>query len=255
MLNFTAMITISILGSGKVAHHLILRFLEHDNIKLQQVYARTPNKVKDLVAHNQIISDINDLLPADIFIIAVSDDAIEEVSASIPLKNAFIVHTSGTKPMESIANTDRKGVFYMLQTFSLEKEVDFSLIPYCIEASNPTDFALLERLALSFSERVYKISTDQRQSIHLAAVFVNNFTNHLYTIGEEICKENMVPFDILKPLILETANKVQVLSPKESQTGPAARNDQSTIQRHLEALTDPNKKEIYQLITNSIQNN
>lgn len=249
------MITISILGSGKVAHHLILNFLEQDNIKLQQVYARTPNKVKDLVAHNQIISDINDLLPADIFIIAVSDDAIEEVSASIPIKNAFIVHTSGTKPMEAIANTDRKGVFYMLQTFSLDKDVDFSLIPYCIEASNPNDFTLLEKLALSFSERVYKISTDQRQSIHLAAVFVNNFTNHLYTIGEEICKENMVPFDILKPLILETANKIQVLSPKEAQTGPAARNDQSTIKRHLEALTDSNKKEIYQLITNSIQNN
>ncbi|APA92800.1 DUF2520 domain-containing protein [Myroides odoratimimus] len=249
------MITISILGSGKVAHHLILNFLEHDNICLQQVYARTPNKVKDLVSHNQIISDINELKPADIFIIAVSDDAIEEVSSTIPLKDAFVVHTSGTMPMNSIATTSRKGVFYMLQTFSIDKEVDFSLIPYCIEASNKQDFELLEKLALSFSERVYKISTDQRQSIHLAAVFVNNFTNHLFKLGEDICKENMVPFDILKPLILETATKVQTLSPREAQTGPAARNDQGTIDRHLEALNDPIKKEIYQLITNSIQNN
>ncbi|MFM9402524.1 Rossmann-like and DUF2520 domain-containing protein [Myroides odoratimimus] len=249
------MISISILGSGKVAHHLILNFLEHDNICLQQVYARTPNKVKDLVSHNQIISDINELKPADIFIIAVSDDAIEEVSSTIPLKDAFVVHTSGTMPMNSIATTSRKGVFYMLQTFSIDKEVDFSLIPYCIEASNKQDFELLEKLALSFSERVYKISTDQRQSIHLAAVFVNNFTNHLFKLGEDICKENMVPFDILKPLILETATKVQTLSPREAQTGPAARNDQGTIDRHLEALNDPIKKEIYQLITNSIQNN
>ncbi|MDM1414584.1 DUF2520 domain-containing protein [Myroides odoratimimus] len=249
------MISISILGSGKVAQHLILNFLEHDNICLQQVYARTPNKVKDLVSHNQIISDINELKPADIFIIAVSDDAIEEVSSTIPLKDAFVVHTSGTMPMNSIATTSRKGVFYMLQTFSIDKEVDFSLIPYCIEASNKQDFELLEKLALSFSERVYKISTDQRQSIHLAAVFVNNFTNHLFKLGEDICKENMVPFDILKPLILETATKVQTLSPREAQTGPAARNDQGTIDRHLEALNDPIKKEIYQLITNSIQNN
>ncbi|MDM1326681.1 Rossmann-like and DUF2520 domain-containing protein [Myroides odoratimimus] len=249
------MISISILGSGKVARHLILNFLEHDNICLQQVYARTPNKVKDLVSHNQIISDINELKPADIFIIAVSDDAIEEVSSTIPLKDAFVVHTSGTMPMNSIATTSRKGVFYMLQTFSIDKEVDFSLIPYCIEASNKQDFELLEKLALSFSERVYKISTDQRQSIHLAAVFVNNFTNHLFKLGEDICKENMVPFDILKPLILETATKVQTLSPREAQTGPATRNDQGTIDRHLEALNDPIKKEIYQLITNSIQNN
>lgn len=249
------MISISILGSGKVAQHLILNFLEHDNICLQQVYARTPNKVKDLVSHNQIISDINELKPADIFIIAISDDAIEEVSSTIPLKDAFVVHTSGTMPMNSIATTSRKGVFYMLQTFSIDKEVDFSLIPYCIEASNKQDFELLEKLALSFSERVYKISTDQRQSIHLAAVFVNNFTNHLFKLGEDICKENMVPFDILKPLILETATKVQTLSPREAQTGPAARNDQGTIDRHLEALNDPIKKEIYQLITNSIQNN
>ncbi|MGL5275767.1 Predicted oxidoreductase, contains short-chain dehydrogenase (SDR) and DUF2520 domains [Myroides marinus] len=249
------MITISILGSGKVAHHLILEFLEHDDIKLQQVYSRNPNKVKNLVSDNQIISDISELKPADIFIIAVSDDAIEEVSSSIPLKNAFIVHTSGTKPMDSIMNTTRKGVFYMLQTFSIDKEVDFSQIPYCIEANNPTDFLLLEKLALAFSEKVYKISSVQRQSIHLAAVFVNNFTNHLFKLGEDICKENMVPFDILKPLILETANKVQTLSPREAQTGPAARNDQGTIDRHLEALNDPIKKEIYQLITNSIQNN
>lgn len=249
------MITISILGSGKVANHLILEFLEHDDIMLQQVYSRNPNKVKNLVSDNQIISDLKELKPADIFIIAVSDDAIEEVSSSIPLKDAFVVHTSGTKPMDSIMNTSRKGVFYMLQTFSIDKEVDFSLIPYCIEASNPTDFLLLEKLALAFSERVYKISSVQRQSIHLAAVFVNNFTNHLFKLGEDICKENMVPFDILKPLILETANKVQTLSPKEAQTGPATRNDQGTIDRHLEALNDPIKKEIYQLITNSIQNN
>ncbi|MEC4117048.1 Rossmann-like and DUF2520 domain-containing protein [Myroides phaeus] len=247
------MITISILGSGKVAHHLILNILEQDNIALQQVYARTPDKVSNLVSHNQIITNISELKPADLFIIAVSDDAIEEVSNAIPFANAFIVHTSGTKPMDSIQNTNRKGVFYMLQTFSLDKEVDFSEIPFCLEASNVEDFLLLEKIAIKFSERVYKISSTQRQAIHLAAVFVNNFTNHLCTLGEEICKENNVPFDILKPLILETAHKIEVLAPKDAQTGPAIRGDQSIIDRHLNALNDPIKKEIYQLITKSIQ--
>ncbi len=247
------MITISILGSGKVAHHLILNLLEQDNVHLQQVYARTPSKVSDLVPDNQIISDLNELKSADLFIIAVSDDAIEEVSNAIPFHNAFVVHTSGTKPMDSIQKTNRKGVFYMLQTFSMDKEVNFSEIPFCLEACNPEDFQILEKIAIKFSERVYKISSEQRQAIHLAAVFVNNFTNHLCTIGAEICKENNVPFEILKPLILETAHKLEVLAPKDAQTGPAIRGDQSIIDRHLSALNDPLNKEIYKLITKSIQ--
>ncbi|MVX35159.1 Rossmann-like and DUF2520 domain-containing protein [Myroides sp. LoEW2-1] len=248
------MITISILGAGKVAHHLILNILEQDNLTLQQVYARSKNKVNDLVSENQIITDINLLKPADIFIIAVSDDAIAEVSNAIPFDNAFVVHTSGTQSMDIIQRTNRKGVLYMLQTFSYDKEVDFSKMPFCLEAAKPTDFKLLDKIAICFSEKVYKISSEQRKVIHLAAVFVNNFTNHLCTLAEDICKKNSVPFDILKPLIAETAEKLQVLSPKEAQTGPAARKDIGTIDSHLQMLEGTNEKEIYQLITNSILN-
>ncbi|MEC4114701.1 Rossmann-like and DUF2520 domain-containing protein [Myroides pelagicus] len=248
------MITISILGAGKVAHHLILNILEQDNLKLQQVYSRHKNKVTDLVTDNQIITDLNLLEPADIFIIAVSDDAIAEVSKSVVLNNAFIVHTSGTQPIDEIQNTNRKGVLYMLQTFSYDKEVNFNKVPFCLEASNTEDFKLLDTIAICFTEKVFKISSEQRKVIHLSAVFVNNFTNHLCSLAEEICKENSVPFDILKPLIVETADKLQVLSPKDAQTGPAIRGDVKTIERHLEMLKDSNKKEIYQIITNSIIN-
>lgn len=248
------MITVSILGSGKVAHHLILNILEQDGLFLQQIYARNPHEITNLISNDIIVTNINDLKPADLFIITVSDNAIEDVSKSISLKNQLVVHVSGTIPMDAIQNTNRKGVFYMLQTFSKDRKVDFSQIPFCIEASNQPDFLLLEKVALCFSEKVYKINSKQRKAIHLAAVFVNNFTNHMYVLGEEICKENDVPFEILKPLIAETANKIKVLSPQNAQTGPAARKDQNTIEQHLKLLNDNNKKEIYQLITQSIQN-
>ena len=247
------MVTITILGSGKVAHHLIGNLLESDQLELQQIYARNVNSVTDLVPENRIVNDIQQLKPADIFIIAVSDSAIEEVSKQIQIPNQFVVHTSGTIPMSAIQQ-QRKGVMYMLQSFSKDKELDFSSIPFCIEANHPQDFQLLEQIAVSFSERVYKISSEQRKAIHLAAVFVNNFSNHLFTLGEDICKEYQVPFEILKPLIIETANKIMHLSPFEAQTGPASRGDENTINQHLTMLTDPTKKEIYQLITKSIQN-
>ncbi|QQU05390.1 Rossmann-like and DUF2520 domain-containing protein [Myroides odoratus] len=247
------MVTISILGSGKVAHHLIGNILESDQLTLQQIYARNTNSVTDLVPENRVVNDIKTLKPADIFIIAVSDISIEEVSKQIQTPNQFVVHTSGTIPMSAIQQ-ERKGVMYMLQSFSKDKELDFSSIPFCIEANHKEDFQLLEKIAVSFSERVYKISSEQRKAIHLAAVFVNNFSNHMFTMGEDICKEYQVPFEILKPLILETANKIMHLSPFEAQTGPASRGDQNTINQHLEMLTDPTKKEIYQLITKSIQN-
>lgn len=247
------MVTITILGSGKVAHHLILNILESDQLKLQQIYARNTNSVLDLVPDSMVVNDIKKLQPADIFIIAVSDLAIEEVSKAIQIPNQFVVHTSGTLPMSAL-KLQRRGVMYMLQSFSKDKEVDFSTIPFCIEANTWDDFQLLEKFAISFSERVYKISSEQRKAIHLAAVFVNNFSNHLFTLGEDICKEYQVPFEILKPLILETANKIMHLSPLDAQTGPASRGDQNTIQQHLDMLTDSNKKEIYQLITQSIQN-
>jgi predicted short-subunit dehydrogenase-like oxidoreductase (DUF2520 family) len=112
----------------------------------------------------------------------------------------------------------------------------------------------LEKLAKSISNTVTKIDGNQRKALHVSAVFVCNFTNHLYQIGNEICRANKIPFQILQPLIEETAQKIKSLSPKEAQTGPALRNDSKTIEKHIDFLTDENQKEIYKILTKSIQN-
>ena len=134
----------------------------------------------------------------------------------------------------------------MLQTFSKDKEIDFSEIPFCLEAENEKDYNLLKTLALSIGQKVYSISSKQRKTIHVAAVFVNNFTNHLYKIGNDICKQNNVPFEILLPLIKETSLKIEQLEPKNAQTGPAIRKDKKTINNHLNLLND-DQQEIYKI--------
>ena len=131
----------------------------------------------------------------------------------------------------------------------------FKTIPICLEAQNDTDYKTLETIAKSVSNSVNNINSKQRKALHVAAVFVSNFTNHLYQMSADICAENELSFDILKPLIQETANKIMTLSPKDAQTGPAKRKDTQTINEHLSFLTDENQKEIYKLLTKSIIDN
>ncbi|WP_284652140.1 Rossmann-like and DUF2520 domain-containing protein [Flavobacterium terrisoli] len=249
------MISVSIIGSGNVAHHLIAAFTEAPEIELIQVLTRQKSSVAHLLDANKIISDYDLLQPADLIIIAVSDDAIENVSNQIPLKNQLVAHTSGSVNMAALSDTNRKGVFYPLQTFSKSKAIDFKIIPICLEAQNVDDYKTLETVAESISEVIYPVNSEQRKALHIAAVFVSNFVNHLYQIGNQICTENQLSFDILKPLIQETANKILTLSPNEAQTGPAQRKDTQTINAHLAFLTDDNQKEIYKLLTKSIIDN
>ncbi|MEZ0007275.1 putative short-subunit dehydrogenase-like oxidoreductase (DUF2520 family) [Flavobacterium sp. 28YEA47A] len=247
------MITATIIGSGNVAQHLIHAFKKSSGIQLSQVFSRQKESLSHLVEDSKIINDRAQFLEADIYIIAVSDSAIAEVSSSLPFENRLVVHTSGSVPLEELNPKNRRGVFYPLQTFTKNKEVDFAAIPICLESEFDDDYIVLENVAEAIGSKHYLISSDQRKSLHVAAVFVNNFTNHLYQIGKEICAENQLPFEILKPLIAETANKVQRLSPLEAQTGPAKRNDLNTIQAHLALLTDNTQKEIYKILTHSIQ--
>lgn len=228
------MISVLLIGNGNVATHLANVFEKAKNIHCTQIHSRTMVAVPK----------------ADVTVISVSDDAIAEVSVKI--KNTLVVHTSGSVPLNGLQNTTRKGVFYPLQTFSKDKEVNFSDIPFCVEATNDADLKLLKQLAKSIGKNVFEMSSEQRQSLHVAAVFVSNFTNHLYAIGEDICRKNKMPFSILKPLIRETAAKIELLSPKEAQTGPAVRNDETTIEKHLKVL-ELHQQEIYKNLTKSIQ--
>ncbi|CAN1501248.1 COG5495 Uncharacterized conserved protein [Flavobacteriaceae bacterium] len=253
------MIKVSIIGSGNVAQHLIVALqnsiINGAEIELIQVFARQKTTLSQLLDFNKITDDWSTLAEADLYIIAVSDDAIATVSEQIPYKNKLVVHTSGAISLEILASNNRKGVFYPLQTFTKNKAVNFKIIPICIESQNASDYQLLQKVAQAISDSVFAINSEQRKALHLAAVFVNNFTNHLYKIGNDICIENNVSFEILKPLIQETAEKITELSPNEAQTGPAIRNDIETINAHLSFLSDENQKNIYTILTQSIQNN
>jgi predicted short-subunit dehydrogenase-like oxidoreductase (DUF2520 family) len=249
------MIRITLIGSGNVAQHLIKAFTKSGLIEIAQVFSRNKETLAHLFDSDKIITDFSALIPTDLCIIAVSDNAISEVSKQLPFQNQLVVHTSGAAPLDVLDSKNRKGVFYPLQTFSKNKEVDFSEIPFCLEAENHSDFVVLETVAKSISNAVFSITSEQRKALHVSAVFVNNFTNHLYLLGQQICEEHQVPFEILKPLIQETSEKIKTLNPADAQTGPAKRNDSNTIDGHLKYLTNENQINIYKILTQSIQNN
>lgn len=246
------MLNVILLGTGNLARHLFDAFSQSEEVKIIQVVGRNLNDLAWFSHHTAVSNDFSEIFDADVYLIAVKDDAIAKVSEHLSDKNGVVAHTSGAMEMDVI-QSDRKGVFYPLQTFSKGKKVDFKHIPICAEASDKEALHLLKKLANSISENIHEIDSDQRKKLHLAAVFVNNFTNCLYGIGEEICLEEGLSFDLLKPLILETAEKIQRMSPKNAQTGPARRNDEKSMQNHLKLLTNKENIALYTLLSDTIK--
>lgn len=247
------MISVVLIGAGNVAFHLYKAFKTSNNVKVLQWYNRSTANIIQFQNEVDVCNDINKLKDADIYIIAVTDDAIAKISRELPFENKFVVHTSGSVSLHDMDKKNRRGVFYPLQTFSRDVELDFANVPFCLEVYHKNDAPLLKILAESINSPYYKVNSEQRQSLHLAAVYVNNFTNQLYRVAHEITDIKNINFDILKPLILETAKKVQNVSPYMAQTGPAIRNDKKTIKRHLNSLDKDIHKEIYNLLTKSIK--
>ncbi|MDG1778999.1 MAG: DUF2520 domain-containing protein [Flavobacteriaceae bacterium] len=248
------MISVVVLGAGHVGTHLCKAISTSEQLKLVQWYNRS------IIDHSLSIQDVNqvhnlnDLVDADVYIIAVSDGHVEKLSNQLPFKNRLVVHTSGSVPMRHLNNKNRRGVFYPLQTFSKTATLDFKDVPICVESTNKDDRYLLKTLAEHLGSPVYAINSEQRQALHLSAVFVNNFTNQLYRIAHELSDEKNLDFEILKPLISETAKKINHISPYMAQTGPAKRRDQKTIRTHLKLLENhPNYKKLYEQITTLIQ--
>lgn len=241
-----------LLGTGNVASHLFQAFSETEDTQVVQVYGRNQKALSPFANFTNTTHQINKLIDADAYIIAIADDAIAGFSNQLPLHNKLVVHTSGSIAMNALSNQNRKGVFYPLQSFTKGKKMDYSSVPFCIEAEAKNDEKLLLLLANHISKKVQLVNSDQRKHLHVAAVFVNNFVNHLYTIGEDICTNNKVSFDLLKPLIQETATKIMDLSPTDSQTGPAKRNDKQVIASHLSMLENKNQQDIYTILTQSI---
>lgn len=247
------MIQVILLGYGNVGSHLLQELVFRENVKVVQVYNRSPFELPKEMQNIETTQNLSDLKEADVYITSISDDTISEFTEKLPFQNRLVVHTSGAVSMDVLSNKNRKGVFYPLQTFSKNQEVDFKNIPVCIEAENPQDLKILKALGELISDKVVKINSEQRATIHVAAVFVNNFTNYLYQIGADILSEKDIPFEILIPLIQETGKKIERLSPEMAQTGPAKRNDQKTIEKHLKMIQNESYKELYALITKQLQ--
>jgi predicted short-subunit dehydrogenase-like oxidoreductase (DUF2520 family) len=249
------MISVVIIGSGNVAQHLIRIFNQSNSVNIVQVFSRKDMNMDFLIDSSKVTNQYRDLVAADLYIIAVSDNAIAEVSNQLPFKNRLVVHTSGSMSIDVLNNNNRKGVFYPLQTFSKNKNIDLKQTPICLEVQHNSDYNVLETVAQSISEKVVPINSTQRKALHVSAVFACNFVNHLYKITNDICNDNNVAFDMIKPLIMETAQKIMTLSPTAAQTGPAKRQNTAVINSHLTFLLDENQKEIYKILTKSIIDN
>ena len=186
----------------------------------------------------------------DVVVICVKDDAISLVAKALSDVPMLVVHTAGSVDAD-VLNRHRRGVFYPMQTFSKERLVEFDDIPIFIEAADEEDMKTLEQLAKSISRKTYRLDSEGRKYLHLAAVFACNFTNHCYDLADEILSQHGIPFDVMLPLIDQTARKVHHRSPRQAQTGPAARNDKTVIAQH-EALLKGKTKDIYNLISQNI---
>lgn len=252
--------SIVVVGAGNVACSLAKR-AHAQGLHVKQVFSRDLGKARNLaeLIAAQTISELRDLdLQADFYILAISDSAIgsvaERMSELLP-QSAFVVHTSGATPLLTLQPFfEHCGVLYPLQSFSQNREIDFSKVPFCLETAQKEDYQELEHLARRLSDQIYVVDSEKRQTLHLSAVFVNNFVNHLYTIGAELLVEKGLPFALLQPLIQETAAKILDQSPANMQTGPALRRDQITMDRHLELLSNhPSLQQLYEFFSTAIQ--
>ena len=227
---------IAIIGKGRVATHMsrALQEAQHEVVmcggkeRIQQVPEDT-----------------------DVVILSIKDDAISGVAQEFAQSQALVVHTSGSVAMDAIPSK-RRGVFYPMQTFSLERNINFREVPLFLEASSDEEMKTLKALAQSISDKHYLLNSEQRRYLHLAAVLCCNFVNHLLALSHDVMKEKEIPFETLFPLINETIAKIHSLAPADAQTGPAVRWDEKVMDAHVNMLTNPLHKEIYQLLSKSI---
>lgn len=248
------MTTVGIIGSGNVAWHLTRGLNNASRVNIAWVYSRNVTTRDELTRFfNVPATDTLLPVPTDLVLICVSDDSIQDVLDMLP-EGTNIAYTSGTVSLEKL-NVKQKncGVFYPLQSFTKKETISLENVPFLIEATTPEYAYELEQLALKLSNNVRQMNSEQRKQLHIAAVFSNNFVNHLLLLAQEHLNNKNIPVDLLQPLIAETIRKAADLGPFRAQSGPARRFDEQTIQTHLSELKGL-PKEIYSLITESIKN-
>lgn len=249
---------IVLIGAGNVAHHLAPALLKA-GLNLCQVYSRSIESARGLGMKTGITytAETTAVYPdGDIYIFCISDDSLVSVAKSIRInKGAILLHTSGSMPMEIFKPLGNQyGVLYPLQTFTKARNLDFNEIPLCIEASGAVVLKELHNLADLLSARVCEISSEKRKHLHLAAVFANNFTNHLYGVAGKLLENEGLDFALLRPLIFETAHKVMLMTPEQAQTGPAKRDDEGVLNMHKAMLKEQKKiLNLYSALSDSIR--
>ena len=244
------------IGSGNLATNLTLAWKEA-GILVEQVFSRTEANARALAERlgcawtsstGEIIND------ADLYLFSLKDSALETVASRLPGNSGLWVHTAGSMPLSALEPfATRRGVLYPLQTFSKGRRIDLGNVPFFLEANSEEDGAILEQLARAVSRDVRFLPSEKRRHLHLAAVFACNFVNHIYALADDILREEGIPFEVLLPLIDETAAKVHRLTPREAQTGPAIRYDENVINKHLAMLDKmPELKALYETLSRSI---
>jgi len=243
--------SVSIVGTGNVAHHLGRAFRDA-GITISDVYGRNSSSTNELayLLECSVAPTLNEL-SGDLILLCVSDNAVIDLASRIT-ENRRLAYTSGSTPLSSLPNRSFCGVFYPLQTFSKNREINITTVPFLVEGNSVQHESELMQLASKISQHVQSANSSDRLHYHISAVFVNNFVNHLFSKGKAHVEEHGLDWEVLKPLIFETIGKISDLDPFAAQTGPAVRNDEQTIERHLHEL-EGKSKEIYTLITQSIQ--
>ena len=255
----TKSIAVTFIGAGNLAWHLAPA-LDNAGYVVKEVYSRDRRNAESLLERlyeAEIKTDLDfSSSSSSVFIIAVSDDAIGGIAQEIALPDdAILVHTSGSQAVSALGYvaTPNIGVFYPLQTFTKNGKVDFESIPIFIESETTASEKLLMAMARSISKNVFKIDSEERKALHVAAVFASNFTNHMLYLAQEIMKENSLSYEWLKPLILEMITKSLSIGPENAQTGPARRGDLETLDRHMDFLKDDETvSELYRVISQDI---
>ncbi len=249
--------SIVLIGAGNLATQLGFS-LAKKGFNIRQVYSYTLENA-ELLAEKLNAYSTDNLKEiqtnADLYIIAVKDAVLAQTIEQLPHLKGIVTHTAGSLSIDMLLKFENFGIVYPFQTFSKDKEVDFNSIPLLIEANNESTEERLLKFGKSIANTVMICDSNQRKQIHLAAIFACNFTNHMYSIANDILKSHNINFDVIKPLIQETASKIETLNPKEAQTGPAIRGDKNIIEEHLKMLNDHNDlQSIYKTLSNRIMN-
>ena len=243
------------IGAGNLATRLSLA-MQRVGMQIGQVYSHTEASAGQLATRLGCpwTNDLSALQEdGDLYVFSLKDTVLSDVISKVKPNNGMWVHTAGSMPMSVFEGyAQRFGVLYPLQTFSKGRNVNFDVIPIFLEANTDKNADYLKNIASALSENVRFMSSEKRRSLHLAAVFACNFTNHIYTLSYKLLENESIPADVLLPLIDETVSKIHSMPPAAAQTGPAIRYDENVINKHLAMLDDPDMQAIYRLLSQSI---